>query len=75
MVNWGRWSETGMAYPLVIILLKRQGIVQISPVKGREFFLNELRSGNAEKVEVVAGDEPWKKNKGHRRPKKEIFKQ
>lgn len=63
VVNWGPWSGTGMASPLVINLLKRQGIVQISPEQGCEFFLNELRNGNPDEVEVVAGDGPWKMQK------------
>ena len=44
----------------MISLLKRQGIVQISPEQGREFFLNELRSAKSGEVEVVAGDGPWR---------------
>ena len=58
-INWGPWSEIGMASPMVIRLLKSQGMEPIQPDEGCNFFLREIRQGNNETSEVIAGDGPW----------------
>ena len=49
----------GMASPMVIRLLKSQGIGPIHPDEGCAFFLREIRQGSNETSEVIAGDGPW----------------
>ena len=58
-INWGPWSMIGMASPMVIRLLKSQGIGPIHPDEGCAFFLREIRQGSNETSEVIAGDGPW----------------
>lgn len=58
-INWGPWSMIGMASPMVIRLLQSQGMEPISPDEGCNFFLREIRQGNNETSEVIAGDGPW----------------
>lgn len=58
-INWGPWSMIGMASPMVIRLLKSQGMEPIQPDEGCNFFLREIRQGNDETSEVIAGDGPW----------------
>jgi acyl transferase domain-containing protein/NAD(P)H-dependent flavin oxidoreductase YrpB (nitropropane dioxygenase family)/NAD(P)-dependent dehydrogenase (short-subunit alcohol dehydrogenase family)/acyl carrier protein len=58
-INWGPWSMIGMASPMVIRLLKSQGMEPIHPNEGCNFFLREIRQGNNETSEVIAGDGPW----------------
>ncbi|MFT5567143.1 MAG: acyl transferase domain-containing protein [Glaciecola sp.] len=59
-INWGPWSMIGMASPMVIRLLKSQGMEPIHPNEGCNFFLREIRQGNNETSEVIAGDGPWR---------------
>ena len=58
-INWGPWSMIGMASPVVIRLLKSKGMEPIQPDEGCNFFLREIRQGNDETSEVIAGDGPW----------------
>lgn len=58
-INWGPWSMVGMASPMVIRLLKSQGMEPIHPQEGCNFFLREIRQGNTETSEVIAGNGPW----------------
>lgn len=58
-INWGPWSTIGMASPMVIRLLKSQGMEPIQTDEGCNFFLREIRQGNNETSEVIAGDGPW----------------
>tara|TARA_B100001063_G_scaffold61836_1_gene55977 strand:- start:594 stop:7502 length:6909 start_codon:yes stop_codon:yes gene_type:complete len=58
-INWGPWKTIGMASPLVIRLLKSQGMEAIEPDEGCNFFLREIRQGNNETSEVIAGSGPW----------------
>lgn len=58
-INWGPWSMIGMASPMVIRLLKSQGMEPIRPDEGCNFFLREIRQGSNETSEVIAGDGPW----------------
>jgi NAD(P)-dependent dehydrogenase (short-subunit alcohol dehydrogenase family) len=58
-INWGPWSETGMATPAVQTALKARGILPIPPSQGRAFFLEELSRGSRLDVEVIAGTGPW----------------
>jgi len=58
-INWGPWSMIGMASPMVIRLLKSQGMEPIHPQEGCNFFLREIRQGNTETSEVIAGTGPW----------------
>tara|TARA_B100000497_G_scaffold52511_1_gene60287 strand:- start:211 stop:1908 length:1698 start_codon:yes stop_codon:yes gene_type:complete len=58
-INWGPWKTIGMASPLVIRLLKSQGMKAIEPNEGCNFFLREICQGNNETSEVIAGSGPW----------------
>jgi acyl transferase domain-containing protein/NAD(P)H-dependent flavin oxidoreductase YrpB (nitropropane dioxygenase family)/NAD(P)-dependent dehydrogenase (short-subunit alcohol dehydrogenase family) len=62
-INWGPWSEVGMASSQAINLLNIQGIKQISAKKGTDFFINEINNYQSEMVELIAGDGPWRNTK------------
>ena len=58
-INWGPWSTTGMASPIVLRLLESQGILPISLEEGCNFFIREINQMNDETSEVIAGEGPW----------------
>jgi acyl transferase domain-containing protein/NAD(P)H-dependent flavin oxidoreductase YrpB (nitropropane dioxygenase family)/NAD(P)-dependent dehydrogenase (short-subunit alcohol dehydrogenase family) len=62
-INWGPWSEVGMASSQAINLLNIQGIKQISAKKGTDFFINEINNYQSEMVELIAGEGPWRNTK------------
>ncbi|CAA9202054.1 type I polyketide synthase [Flavobacterium collinsii] len=62
-INWGPWSEVGMASSQAINLLNMQGIKQISAKKGTDFFINEINNYQSEMVELIAGEGPWRNPK------------
>ncbi len=62
-INWGPWSQVGMASSQAISLLDMQGIKQISAKKGTDFFINEITHYQSGMVELIAGDGPWRHTK------------
>jgi NAD(P)-dependent dehydrogenase (short-subunit alcohol dehydrogenase family) len=58
-INWGPWRGTGMMGDATLMLLTARGIQPIEVEAGRRFFLDELRLGGLDDVEVVAGGGPW----------------
>lgn len=62
-INWGPWSNIGMASDTVMRLLKAQGMAPIGPRMGCDFFLREIQWGQQETAEVIAGSGPWAQEK------------
>ncbi|WP_052134610.1 type I polyketide synthase [Sphingomonas sp. 37zxx] len=58
-IAWGPWSGTGMASQGVQARLASQGIVPITVDQGRAFFSDEMRWGDPDCTEVIAGEGPW----------------
>jgi acyl transferase domain-containing protein/NAD(P)H-dependent flavin oxidoreductase YrpB (nitropropane dioxygenase family)/NADP-dependent 3-hydroxy acid dehydrogenase YdfG len=53
-INWGPWKSSGMATDRVRKLLAQRGILPIDAREGIKFFVDELRFGGNEQVEIVA---------------------
>ncbi|TAJ51220.1 MAG: SDR family NAD(P)-dependent oxidoreductase [Nevskiaceae bacterium] len=56
--NWGPW-DAGMASEAVKAQLRARGMEPIPLAEGRRYFLDELRHGAHDAVEVVAGRGTW----------------
>ncbi|ROH87810.1 SDR family NAD(P)-dependent oxidoreductase [Stagnimonas aquatica] len=56
--NWGPW-DAGMASEAVKTQLRARGMEPIPLAEGRRYFLDELRHGAHDAVEVVAGRGTW----------------
>ncbi len=54
-INWGPWDVTGMASAEVNRQFRERGVIPIPPAAGRKFVTEELRWGNNQEVELVAG--------------------
>ncbi len=62
-IHWSPWDQTthgvGMVTPEVRRQFAARGVHLVKAAAGRRFFLNELRYGPVDEVELVAGDFPW----------------
>ena len=58
-INWGPWDTKGMASEEVKRQFRERGVIPISLVGGRRFFLEELSYGDKGTAEVIAGEAPW----------------
>lgn len=60
--NWGPWEaarySTGMVTPEIRRQFAARGVALTAPAAGRRFFLDELRRGSPDEVELIAGDYP-----------------
>ena len=54
-VNWGPWAVTGMATEEVNRQFRGRGVIPIPPALGRRFMREEIRHGDWNSVELVAG--------------------
>lgn len=61
-INWGPWDSTGMASDEVKQQFRTRGIEPIPLPGGCKFFYDELRYGDANAVEVIAGAGPWEED-------------
>lgn len=60
-INWGPWDAAGMVSEEVKRQFAKRGLEAIAPAAGRRFFVDEVRFGALDDVEVVAGVGPWQR--------------
>src|SRR5262249_6777950 len=60
-ISWGPWDAAGMVTDEVRRQFAERGVRAIEPSSGRRFFMDEVRLGGPDDVEIVAGAGPWER--------------